>query len=152
MVCKGIWLTGATPFLISTRNSPAAVAHLMSTTNVSAVFVSPDAQMQSLAAAALRKLVQPEGGMGSKIHKFSTPKHDDLFNSLAVTLKPLQLPTSVTLDSPALILHSSGSTAFPKPITITHSVLREWASAPRKPSHSLVNLDTDIYYLVGSGI
>lgn len=52
------------------------------------------------------------------------PTYEQLFNAPEEASVPLL--DSHDLDSVALILHSSGSTNFPKPIPLTHRNLVEW--------------------------
>lgn len=54
----------------------------------------------------------------------SMPTHDQLFNAPNHIVFPLL--KTYDLESVALILHSSGSTNFPKPISLTHRNLIEW--------------------------
>ncbi|KAJ3522383.1 hypothetical protein NM688_g8882 [Phlebia brevispora] len=93
----GIMRAGFTAFPISPRNSPVAVAHLIQKTSPVHLVVGPEPAMQELAAAAY-ELIRKNGVQ---------PPH-----SSVITL----LRFKRGLDDHVVIMHSSGSTAFPKPI------------------------------------
>ncbi|KAF8513307.1 hypothetical protein BU17DRAFT_95460 [Hysterangium stoloniferum] len=115
------------PFPISTRNSPAAVAHLLHTTDVRYLWVT-EGLMTTIAHDALRDT--PED-----VVLLPFPPFHALYTG--VTFSPSSGPDLIKNDGkewpvlsfnkPAIILHSSGSTAFPKPRTVTHLLLAEWA-------------------------
>lgn len=73
--------------------------------------------MQQLAKAAIN---QDKLAMSIK----PMPTYEQLFKAPEEASVPLL--ESYDLDSVALILHSSGSTNFPKPISLTHRNLIEW--------------------------
>ncbi|GJJ12703.1 putative NRPS-like protein biosynthetic cluster [Clathrus columnatus] len=111
------------PYPISPRNSAAGVAHLLKIKQVKHVWVS-EGPMQLLFDGALKHL-EPEEIPA----RFVYPTYEQLFlQSHATTSEENQdnILSPVPLDLPAIILHSSGSTAFPKPITISHQMLMEW--------------------------
>lgn len=133
----GILRAGFTGFPISSRNSPAALAHLLAKTNVKALFVSPDDPTQNLVHAGLETLqATSQQGAASGVYKpyvASIPMHGELYP--ADEIEPfVYLPDmkDVNIDAKAVILHSSGSTAFPKPIPYTHRNLLENARGPCK--------------------
>ncbi|KAF5351581.1 hypothetical protein D9758_007201 [Tetrapyrgos nigripes] len=116
----GIMRAGYYPFPLSARNSPAAIAHLLRTKNVQHVLVNKEGPMKGLINASLQKseLI---------VHVHDMPTFDELYNSTkSVDLPPVE---GVTQESVAVILHSSGSTAFPKPITLTMRMVMESAMA-----------------------
>ncbi|TFY81856.1 hypothetical protein EWM64_g2159 [Hericium alpestre] len=118
---------GCTPFPISVRNSAVAVAHLVKAVGVKHLIVSPDMPMQRLSIGA-RGLLDKDG---LDVHVLPMVEFDDLFPSDAaqsrvsydITLRKLGL------DQIAIILHSSGSTSFPKPVKITSRNYVQWGSA-----------------------
>ncbi|KAK7466463.1 hypothetical protein VKT23_005184 [Stygiomarasmius scandens] len=114
----GIMRAGYHPFPISSRNSPAAVAHLLQKTNAKHIFVNKGGPMKGLVNAALQE-------PGLSVNVIDMPSFDDLYGSD----KTVELPQleGITQESVAVILHSSGSTAFPKPITLTMRMLMETA-------------------------
>ncbi|KAK0216122.1 hypothetical protein IW262DRAFT_1449678 [Armillaria fumosa] len=104
-------------FPISPRNSAPAVAHLLHKVGVQHVLVGRDASMQALARDALEILRSQH--LSAELPKTSVaPAFEDLFlpewqkNTNAEDL-PLK---SVDPDATIMYLHSSGSTAFPKPV------------------------------------
>lgn len=97
---------GLTVFPISVRNSPAAVAHLLSAKSVSHIFVGAERAHHELVAAALTVLTETE---------LPRPPISPLpsFQDLYADGKAFEALPSVTLSmtAPAAILHSSGECA-----------------------------------------
>ncbi|KZT73708.1 acetyl-CoA synthetase-like protein [Daedalea quercina L-15889] len=126
----GIQRAGYVPFPISTRNSPAAVAYLLEKTGVQHVFVGLDHAMQNLFADAVEVLKSqyPSAGIptASLMPEFGDLYTEELENVAAEDV-PYEHPG---LDKRAFLLHSSGSTAFPKPIPFTHRSLVQFARYP----------------------
>ena len=92
---------GYTPFLISTKNSPIAVAHLLKVTDSTVLYTSNDTIVTNLAKEAFQKLEQP-------IPSFTVPSHDELYLSSEVEFLALPPFPEVDLELPAIIAHSSG--------------------------------------------
>ncbi|KAH8110855.1 acetyl-CoA synthetase-like protein [Phellopilus nigrolimitatus] len=119
----GAMRTGCTIFCISPRNSSAAVTTLLAQTGAAHLFVSADASLQTLASAALDDL-----SAESPVQKHEMAVFEDFFPTKGCdpdfTPEPL---AEIDMDAPAAIFHSSGSTAFPKPINFTHRALI-WAA------------------------
>ncbi|EPS94433.1 hypothetical protein FOMPIDRAFT_1038850 [Fomitopsis schrenkii] len=107
-------------FLVSPRNSPLAVAHLINKVGVSHILVSRDQAMQDLVNEALDILTTR---YGSKQLPTQSPMllFEDLFPPLrsADDYAPPPYVNSGP-EARAIILHSSGSTAFPKPMVTTN--------------------------------
>ncbi|KAJ7153563.1 hypothetical protein C8R43DRAFT_885444 [Mycena crocata] len=124
-VVAGILRAGYQAFPISPRNSDAIVAHLIRSANCSHVFVSADIAMQRLAGAAASRIQE----LGGSVTIMPLPKFEEIF---ALSTVPELLPhmPKLSLDAPAVILHSSGSTAFPKIITFTYRILMESGLIP----------------------
>ncbi|EJF61432.1 acetyl-CoA synthetase-like protein [Dichomitus squalens LYAD-421 SS1] len=123
----GIMYVGYTPFPISVRNSAPAIADLLRKTATMVLLVSADSAMQHLACEA-RALLATEG---YEINLVDAPTYDDLYNSNdggAQFNAPSRRHT--TGGDTAVILHSSGSTSYPKPIHLLHRNLSKWAFAP----------------------
>lgn len=120
----GIMHAGLTAFPISTRNSVVGIAHLIRTTNLRLLFVSPDTAMQRLALDACT-LLKSEG---IDVHILPAPQFEDLYNqdSSVTQLAPVRSSP----DPEILILHSSGSTAQPKPIPFLSSNFVKWGLLP----------------------
>ncbi|KAI0769296.1 acetyl-CoA synthetase-like protein [Trametes elegans] len=110
----GVMYLGYTPFPLSVRNSAVGVANLVRQTAVRALLVSPDTAMQHIAQEAKEFLAKES----YDIILFPLPQFPDLYNESDAGLDIELGPNSP--EQPALIVHSSGSTTFPKPITYTH--------------------------------
>ncbi|KAF9256609.1 acetyl-CoA synthetase-like protein [Marasmius fiardii PR-910] len=120
-------------FPISPRNSAAAVAHLLEKVGADHVLVGLEAAMQELVHEALKlfKTQFPSQQLPSFSPVFS---FEDLFRpdwEGSVTLQPDELPLKlVNLHDTVLYLHSSGSTAFPKPIPVTNLRFLQFGQIP----------------------
>nr|UXY92114.1 ATP/NADPH-dependent carboxylic acid reductase [Trametes cinnabarina] len=114
---------GLTPFPISTRNSAIAVAHLVSKTGVRQMFVSSDPAMQRLAHEAI-ELLQKDG---RELELLPMPSFEEMYGQAGGddALVPMG---NVSPDRTCLILHSSGSTAFPKPIKFLDKNFKRWGT------------------------
>ncbi|KAL4264659.1 Adenylate-forming Reductase [Pleurotus pulmonarius] len=118
---------GFAPFVISARNSPAAVAHLLSTTRAKHVIVGSDAALLDALGTALN-LMQEKNPSIVLPGRSMMPTFEEIFVSdAAFELLP---PCRPNANSLALIFHSSGSTAFPKPIGWSHRQLLQLAVVP----------------------
>ncbi|GJE93538.1 acetyl-CoA synthetase-like protein [Phanerochaete sordida] len=113
-VLAGVQRAGAVAFPISPRNSPAAVAHLLARTRAPYVLLGREAAHQDLAAGAFAHM-RLAGAEPPRVADM--PVFEDVYN--AGEVEPLP-PLHADLDEPTVMMHSSGSTAFPKPITWTH--------------------------------
>lgn len=107
-------------FPISPRNSPAAVAHLLQAVNVDHVLVGREPVVQTLLNDALETLksTKPDHTLPetSTMQSF-----EELFDTAQQAPKPGDLPmTNTALTDIAIYFHSSGSTAFPKPIPMSN--------------------------------
>ncbi len=110
----GIIRAGHVAFPISPRNSPAAIAHLLKTANVKQLIVGQEKNFQMLAEISLTHL------QGDKPQIHAMPSFEELY--LPDSDKDF-VPLSYKkpdLNETSIILHSSGSTAFPKPIPWNH--------------------------------
>ncbi|KIM81777.1 hypothetical protein PILCRDRAFT_8450 [Piloderma croceum F 1598] len=140
----GIIRAGYTVFPISPRNSAAAVAHLLSAKNVTHMLVGEEKSMQSLAKTALElmKLSMTE------IPKTSLmPLFEDIYIDEAdMIFQPLP-PSRPDLNELAVILHSSGSTSFPKPIPWTHRSFLQFAVAPFYGKDDLTGMRMSVHAL-----
>lgn len=118
-----IMRAGHIAFPVSPRNSPEAVAHLLSKVGVTHILVGSDALTQSTMRKALN-LMSNNIPTTSSMFTF-----DELYVKQTEEIKheePLTYAKQ-SLESSAVILHSSGSTAFPKPILWTHYQLLQLA-------------------------
>ena len=129
----GVMRIGLAAFPISTRNSPAAIAHLLTKTRAPYLLVGPEPAYQELVAHALKLLEETK----TPIPRIaSMPVFEDLYAPQPhVPFEPLPA-LSFSMDDPVLIMHSSGqftrytlsprlteapgSTSFPKPVPWTN--------------------------------
>ncbi|KAK1216894.1 hypothetical protein PQX77_020470 [Marasmius sp. AFHP31] len=118
----GIMRAGYIAFPISVRNSDKAVAHLLKATNAHHILVSQDSGMRNLFSAALNVLD------GHEIAEASMPSFDEIYVQTSKE-DPPPFP-HVNQSTRAMIMHSSGSTAFPKPIPFTYRTLKESGLLP----------------------
>ena len=104
----GALKSGFTVFLISTRNSAAAIADMVQRMGVGHTLVSSDTSMQALMAStqALLSLTN------HTVVQHLMPAFEDLYsaspdptNQIGVEI---EMPTSYDMEGPALIMHSSG--------------------------------------------
>lgn len=141
---------GHVAFPISPRNSPAAVAHLLSRTNAAYVFVGFEDALHQLIGSAMR-ILRDSGDETPVLAQF--PSFLDSY--VAGSETPFEMLPQLTYawDDPVVILHSSGlpisvksfhktdqylvagSTSFPKPLVYNHERFLLSCLAPCK-SHS----------------
>ncbi|KAG7091962.1 hypothetical protein E1B28_008351 [Marasmius oreades] len=120
-------------FPISPRNSAGAVAHLLGKVGADHVLVGLEVAMQELLHESLKLF---KAKFESRKLPSSSPvfSFEDLFRpdwEDAFTLQPNELPlTLVNLHDTVLYLHSSGSTAFPKPIPVTNLRFLQFGQIP----------------------
>lgn len=111
---------GYAAFPISTRNSPAAVAHLLKKAGVAHVLVGHESALQALISDALALIEDDEERPKPTISVMLA--NEDVYRNEEEDQEdfvPLE-PRTYHPDDPAFLFHSSGSTAFPKPIVWTH--------------------------------
>lgn len=101
----GILRSGCTPFAISPRNSPAAIAHLLSKTGTKNVLLGREPAFQHLSGAAF-KILESQGHTPPKTALLPTFEELYVPNS-EENFEPLPPPTA-TLDDIAHMFHSSG--------------------------------------------
>ncbi|KAJ7929762.1 hypothetical protein B0H13DRAFT_2652291 [Mycena leptocephala] len=109
------------PFPISPRNSASAVAHLIFETGVSHLLIGHEPAMIYLAESAIT-ILKEKYPLSVVPNVSYIPLFEDLFIPVSDTpVTPEALPFEYQgPDATAYILHSSGSTAFPKPIRWTN--------------------------------
>ncbi|KAH0586648.1 hypothetical protein H2248_007864 [Termitomyces sp. 'cryptogamus'] len=108
---------GQIPFPISPRCSSAALHHLLRATNASYVYVSQDEATQNLLSVTISEFCIDDLSM------FLMPKFEDFFQSPPSIRGETDRLQKSDLDAPALILHSSGTTTFPRPVYISHRIV-----------------------------
>ena len=96
--------SGCGVFPISVRNSPAAVAHLLTKMSVAHLLIGPEPQYQELAASALKLM----NNSGTPIPETSTMlMFTDIFKDEDEPWEPLP-EVKLNWDDVALVQHSSG--------------------------------------------
>ena len=99
---------GFAPFLISPRNGPDAVAHLLRKTQAGILFTGVESAIQTLAQKSLALLRNSQDDP-IVIQSCPMPLHEDLYPSRGNSELEVFPEREYGLDSPALILHSSGT-------------------------------------------
>lgn len=129
VLVAGIMRAGYQAFPISTRNSAVGIAHLVRTTRVKYMFVGETPTNQRLAAATC---AQPsiDGPVGSYMTVHSMPLFDALFLPSDAPFVPLSPMVHPHPKHGGLILHSSGTTSFPKPVYFSQQTLLQWGMIP----------------------
>lgn len=101
----GAMRVGLAPFPISPRNSPAAVAHLITKVNAPYMLVGPESNLQDLAAQAFEILKQSNTVLP---HMATMPVFEDLYEQdSSAPFEPLP-PLKFDMDDPVVVMHSSG--------------------------------------------
>ncbi|KAH7886572.1 acetyl-CoA synthetase-like protein [Phlebopus sp. FC_14] len=128
-VLIGMLLAAVPVFPISPRNSPAAVAHLLREARVSSILVSDDQPSRDLTIKALELLT----GKIPKIHAMPC------FRQLYIGNRTFErLPAQIRdFNDLTMIVHSSGSTSFPKLIRWNHKTLLHLGLMPHFGQHDL---------------
>ncbi|KLO12999.1 acetyl-CoA synthetase-like protein [Schizopora paradoxa] len=122
----GLLRAGYQPFSISIRNSNIGVANMLMQTSVAHLFVGEGDSIHYCAKSAVEEM----RSKGKEVEILRIPSFDELFPADPTGFELLPPVSTPDLNSPALILHSSGSTAFPKLRVLTHRMLLEWARTP----------------------
>ncbi|KAJ6471946.1 hypothetical protein C8R45DRAFT_1013633 [Mycena sanguinolenta] len=142
-------------FPISPRNSPSAIAHLLSDVGVEHILIGHEPAMMELATAALTILKNDSPHAPCPDISY-IPLFEDLFLPAAErTILPEDLPYEYKgPDAPACVIHSSGSTAFPKPIywsnhRIAESALIPWFGERDLTDQVLALHSMPMYHIMG---
>ncbi|KAG6906942.1 putative NRPS-like protein biosynthetic cluster [Tephrocybe rancida] len=121
------------PFPISPRNTPAAVAHLLKKTECHRLITTPvtlrtllDGVKAELATDApdFQLSIEEIPSLAEVYPKLGNETAQDPFERYPAP------STRPPLSDVAIILHSSGSTGFPKAIYQTHLIMSHWAAFP----------------------
>lgn len=105
----GLLRAGIAAFVISPRCTPVAAAALLSQTKPSVILISPEVSIRQLAESALEQLksTHVDGTIPELIYM---PTFGELYES-GTSFTPLP-PYKRNLDTPRIILHSSGKRLF----------------------------------------
>ncbi|THV08180.1 acetyl-CoA synthetase-like protein [Dendrothele bispora CBS 962.96] len=129
-------------FPISSRNSAAAVAHLIAKANVGHILIGRDTSMQDLLTNTF-EILKTQYQQFSLPGVSSMPLFEDLYTSISdeeIDVIRGQIPLlRQNPEDIQLYLHSSGSTAFPKPIPWTTQRLIEHCLIPIFGEQDLTN-------------
>lgn len=126
----GIMRAGYRAFPISARNSDVGVANLLQKTKAKYVLVSDDRAMQEIAISARSIISASSSDCPCEIELLPVPSFDQLYVESGEEFAPLSPMVDTDLRNIAIILHSSGSTSFPKPIFISHQSILQWGVQP----------------------
>ncbi|KAK6966634.1 acetyl-CoA synthetase-like protein [Favolaschia claudopus] len=128
------------PFAISPRNSPAAIAHLIEKTAVQHLLIGHEPSMLELVNTSLDILRDR-----SPTCRLPDVSYVPLFEQLFLPEdQRISTPNDIPYeysgpDHTALIMHSSGSTAFPKPISWSNRRVLQTALVPWFGDRDLTN-------------
>ncbi|KIJ41947.1 hypothetical protein M422DRAFT_229444 [Sphaerobolus stellatus SS14] len=115
-------------FPISPRNSAAAVAHLVSKTGVKHILLGQEQSMQDL-ANEMTEILKTQYPSVALPQISPIPLFQDLFDQPVINMDDLPIERK-SPDDIVIYLHSSGSTAFPKPIPWTNHRFAQLALIP----------------------
>ncbi|KAF8129542.1 acetyl-CoA synthetase-like protein [Boletus edulis] len=128
-ILVGLSIAGWVPFPVSPRNSAAGVASMMEKTNCSRIVTHDHAHR------VLIDSIRREFG-GEELTVYELPSFHHVFPKLGrenVVDPFVPYPPALKrpdLDSPAIYMHSSGSTGFPRPIPHSHRIQIQWVGEP----------------------
>ncbi|KAI9155765.1 O-methyltransferase sol2 [Paramyrothecium foliicola] len=133
--------------LMSPRLADQGFAHLIQQTACKTVLVS------GIAAGAIARLKRAKGGELDIIPMLNVRELTDIVNQGSVDDHPPSPEPKSPLDSPQLIIHSSGTTGLPKPVTLISGewLLQNAAMAERTaPGDTLTTLP--VFHSFGIGL
>ncbi|CCM00767.1 uncharacterized protein FIBRA_02808 [Fibroporia radiculosa] len=143
----GIIRASFVAFPISVRNSPAAVAHLLNKVGVAHILVGREQSSQDLVQDAIAILKTQNTGAIEPCFS-PIPVYEDIYSPSFGPPNADELPyVFYGPDAPILISHSSGSTAFPKPIVFSNSRMIEFSASPYYGERDLTDLLLSIHPL-----
>lgn len=128
------------PFPMSPRNSPEAVVNMLEKTSAHRLIA--DKSTAGLTSAIVSQLSEKN----YQLEVDELPPFPQIYPSLKATNGPIPpvtpYPTkdNTGLNDLALLLHSSGSTGFPKPIPSTRRIATQWVNAGLSMFSSLDSL------------
>ncbi|KAN0082898.1 hypothetical protein V8E55_008693 [Tylopilus felleus] len=128
-VVAGMFMSGLVPFLVTPRNSAAAVVDMMKKTSCSRILI-----LQHAHNGLIKSIRDEMPSQELVVGKLPTLSY--AFPKLGAEVEadpfmPYPAPASrPDLDSPAIYFHSSGSTGFPKPIPHNHRFQASWVVQP----------------------
>lgn len=129
------------PFPISPRNTPEAIANLLSKTGCHDLVVSHVPSIDLLVERTLELLSK----QSHSVHIQTVPSFNQLYPTLGSikgdveAVEPYPIPSDVdSLEAVRIYFHSSGTTSLPKPIPINEEYFRFtcYHSTGKNPSRS----------------
>ncbi|KAH7871277.1 amp-CoA ligase, partial [Lentinula edodes] len=147
-VVAGLMEAGLIPLLISPRNTPAAIVNLLQKTGAHRV-LSTQITLQELLRNVRTELTTSSDTTYNVTFE-EIPGLYQLFPKLGAETPQdpfLPYPPSSDLgpNDTAVILHSSGSTGFPKPISITYEcIILSWASSGELDFYYILDLTVSL--------
>ncbi|KAL4260482.1 Adenylate-forming Reductase [Pleurotus pulmonarius] len=129
----GCLKAGLVPFPISPRNSPLAVIQLLKTVDCHRILCT-NASLKGLFSGIRAEIDRDNGSF--PVNTEEIPSLSEVYpclgrESASDPFSPYpEHPTTASLSSVALYLHSSGSTGFPKVIPLTQAAILQWAALP----------------------
>ncbi|KAG8982466.1 hypothetical protein FRB94_006637 [Tulasnella sp. JGI-2019a] len=159
-------------FPLLARNSIKALVHLLQATCCEQIIVAGGEPIQRAVCDASQWIGEgvgkPYGLQVTEPLRFGAlfPKHGPVTSQEAEEMAPIAQPRRPGMSEVALILHSSGSTGFPKPIHIMHSACIDWmcipwygghdicgliVSVPSLPLFHAMGVNTYLWFTLGSG-
>ncbi|KAF4610095.1 hypothetical protein D9613_010628 [Agrocybe pediades] len=135
-VSVGLIRAGIIPFLMSPRNTAAAIIKMLKETNCHRLLTTQET-LKSLISEIKSELARDSPGF--ELHVEEMPPIMEIYPKMGRETKddPFEEYPKVAvrppLDNTMLYLHSSGSTGFPKSISETFRIFTHWASYPPMP-------------------
>ncbi|KIY43199.1 acetyl-CoA synthetase-like protein [Fistulina hepatica ATCC 64428] len=127
----GVMRAGLLVYLISPRNSAVAIAHMLSTMQSRHLILSSEPHIQHLGREAVAEMKTRQG---IDLRTSAMPRFEDLFHCTPENVSSHNIPSFVPLpvrnddlDSLMAIVHSSGSTGFPKAVVWTSQMQLQMA-------------------------
>ena len=142
-VLWGVISAGCTVFLISTRNSPAAISHLLRKISTELLVASDDAAVKQTLASVLCDEEFED------LPVLPAPHFDELYGCsphVNETSKP-RVPEPVDRDKPMLIIHSSGTYNFFLYQQLFNVICRDHSLSQTSYSLRACNLNVDAYLM-----
>ncbi|KAJ5109493.1 NRPS-like enzyme [Penicillium angulare] len=109
---------GHTALLLSTRNSQQAQRHLLEITKCSILVDGSEKSQLKHAVDEIEAIC-----VDVSLERWQMPGVGEVFQSEKVPLFSHDVQFHDVEDLPAIIIHSSGTTGFPKPVNVTHGYL-----------------------------
>ncbi|KAG9007856.1 hypothetical protein FRB94_013912 [Tulasnella sp. JGI-2019a] len=143
VLVQAIIYLGHIAFPLSIRHSVETVVHLLQATHCTQIIVAGGEPIQKVIHDVSQQInghaTTPQGLRIIDAPRFGAlfPKHGPATSQEAEEITPIAQPRKPAMSEIALILHSSGSTRFPKTIHITHASCIDWMRIPWYGEHDM---------------